>query len=82
MQEQYATKSACGWKHSKRVYAKKMYSHAWNIAFTKDEKMLQANAFHLFQACSEWVQGDLAIFTKPKMANKSNNPSDGVAPGS
>ena len=23
MQEQYATKSACGWKHSKRVYAKK-----------------------------------------------------------
>ena len=23
MQERYATKSACGWKHSKRVYAKK-----------------------------------------------------------
>jgi hypothetical protein len=30
---------------------KKMYSHAWSIAFTKDEKMLQANSFHLFQTC-------------------------------
>jgi hypothetical protein len=59
-----------------------MYSHAWSIAFTKDEIMLQANSFHLFQTCWEWVQGNLLIVTRPKMANKSNNPSDGVAPGS
>jgi hypothetical protein len=62
--------------------AKQLYSYAWNIdiAFTKHENMLQTNSFHLLQACSEWVQGDFAMITRPKMANKSNNPVDGVAP--
>ena len=46
MQERYASKSACAWKHSKKSEQKivQLYCYAWNIAFTKNKKLLQVHS--------------------------------------
>jgi len=59
MQEQYATKSACGWKHSKRVYAKKMYSYGTleTCSSPKTKKCCKQMHSICFKHAQNWSNG-------------------------